>query len=249
MRPSIVFRLRGTKSNRDAIGAAVTVHTESLRQTRSLQAGSGFLSQHSKDIFFGLGDTKSPVRASIRWPSGTVQELPDLPINHTVWVEEGSSQVRTEPFRSGKSRAEHPGSASALAEPLPAIAETWLLAPVAAPDFTLQELKGQPFTLAALRGKPVLLNFWTSMSAECVAQLKAFDESRERWARQGLQLLTINVDDPADAGAAQALTDKHRLSLPILRGSDDVKGIYNILYRYLFDRHRDLGLPTSLLDQ
>jgi tetratricopeptide (TPR) repeat protein len=38
-----------------------------------------------------------------------------------------------------------------------------------------------------------------------------------------------------------------RLSFPILRGSDDVAGIYNILYRYLFDRHRDLGLPTSFL--
>ena len=37
------------------------------------------------------------------------------------------------------------------------------------------------------------------------------------------------------------------LSFPILHGSDDVAGIYNILYRYLFDRHRDLGLPTSFL--
>jgi hypothetical protein len=52
--PSISFRLRGTKSNPDAIGAAVTVET----QTRTLQAGSGFLSQHSKDLFFGLGDAK-----------------------------------------------------------------------------------------------------------------------------------------------------------------------------------------------
>src|SRR5207253_562029 len=47
--PSIAFRLQGTKSNRDAIGAAVTIETGSGRQTRMLQAGSGFLSQHSKD--------------------------------------------------------------------------------------------------------------------------------------------------------------------------------------------------------
>ena len=68
--PSIAFPLRGVKSNRDAIGAAVTVGTESGRQTRMLQAGSGFLSQHSKEVFFGLGEAKGPVRASIRWPSG-----------------------------------------------------------------------------------------------------------------------------------------------------------------------------------
>jgi tetratricopeptide (TPR) repeat protein len=40
---------------------------------------------------------------------------------------------------------------------------------------------------------------------------------------------------------------EHRLAFPILRGSEDVAAIYNILYRYLFDRHRDLELPTSFL--
>ncbi len=77
--PSIAFRLRGTKSNRDAIGASITIETEAGKQTRFLQAGSGFLSQHSKDLFFGLGAAKGTVRASIRWPSGLVQELHDLP--------------------------------------------------------------------------------------------------------------------------------------------------------------------------
>ncbi len=59
--PSIAFRLQGTKSNRDAIGASASIETGAGRQTRMLQAGSGFLSQHSKDIFFGLGDAAGPV--------------------------------------------------------------------------------------------------------------------------------------------------------------------------------------------
>src|SRR6202035_1327921 len=88
--PSITFCLRGTKSNRDAIGAVVTVETETGRQTRTLQAGSGFLSQHSKQVFFGLGNATGPVRASIRWPSGLVQNLRNLSPNHRVWVEEGA---------------------------------------------------------------------------------------------------------------------------------------------------------------
>ena len=46
---------------------------------------------------------------------------------------------------------------------------------------------------------------------------------------------------------SQKLARDSRLSFPILRGSDDLAGIYNILYRYLFDRHRDLSLPTSFL--
>src|SRR5271165_1196296 len=101
---SLSFHLQGTKSNRDAIGAIVTVETDLGHQTqtlqaRSLQAGSGFLSQHSKEVFFGLGAAaKGPVHASIRWPSGLVQELHHLPVNHRVFVEEGSEPFRMEPF-------------------------------------------------------------------------------------------------------------------------------------------------------
>src|SRR5262249_51447417 len=79
---SIAFRLRGTKSNHDAIGAVISLETDSGHQTRSLQAGSGFLSQHSKELLFGLGETRGPVRVSVRWPSGVVQKWENLPINH-----------------------------------------------------------------------------------------------------------------------------------------------------------------------
>jgi tetratricopeptide (TPR) repeat protein len=57
----------------------------------------------------------------------------------------------------------------------------------------------------------------------------------------------LNVDDSTQAENVRALARELHLSFPILYGSDDVAGIYNILYRYLFDRHRDLGLPTSFL--
>src|SRR6202035_5499195 len=162
--PSIAFHLSGTKSNRDAIGAAVTVETEFGRQTRFLQAGSGFLSQHTKEVFFGLGAAKGPVRASIRWPGGLIQELHDLPINHRVWVEEGAEPTRMEAFKTTLPRSPSPSLASQSAtgqlEPLPSVVETWLIAPITAPDFSLPDLNGKTFTLGALLGKPALLNFW-----------------------------------------------------------------------------------------
>src|SRR5437763_10885869 len=88
---SIAFRLRGTKSNRDAIGAAVTIEAGGHRQTKYLQAGSGFLSQHSKELFFGLGDFGGAVSATVLWPSGLVQKIPQLPVNHRIESEEGSA--------------------------------------------------------------------------------------------------------------------------------------------------------------
>ncbi len=246
--PSIIFRLHGTKSSRDAIGAVVTVETESGRQTRTLQAGSGFLSQHSKEVFFGLGEFKGSVRASIRWPSGLVQDFYDLPPNHRIFLEEGSETFRIEPFRTQTSSYNILGAVfSQEPEPLPTSVETWLLAPVAAPDFSLPDLAGQMRTLASLRGKPVLLNFWVTQSAGCRGDLRSFDRVHSRWAAQGLQLFTVNLNDPADDKNLKLLARELRFSFSVLRGSDDVAGIYNILYRHLFDRHRDLCLPTSFL--
>jgi Flp pilus assembly protein TadD/peroxiredoxin len=239
--PSIAFHLRGTQSNRDAIGAVVTVETETRRQTRTLQAGFGFLSQHSKEIFFGLGETKGPVRAWIRWPSGHLQELYQLPVNHRIWVEEGSVPSRTEPFHPA-----HFVSAVEMTpvEQFPPSAETWLLAPVAAPDFALPDLNGQKRSVSQLRGKPALLYFWSIRT--------------EAW-QQGLQALNqlvgqisttvsaINVDDPGELENIRNHARQLSLRFPVIQASADVAAIYNILYRQLFDRHRDLGLPTAFL--
>jgi tetratricopeptide (TPR) repeat protein len=201
--PSIVFRLRGVKSNRDAIGASVTVETGSGRQTKTLQAGSGFLSQHSKEIFFGLGGSKGLVNATIRWPSGLVQELRGLPPNHSVWLNEGATPTRMEPFRAAP--AVSAAAAQQAGESLPATGETWLLAPVPAPTFPP----------SAIRGQPALLHFGAPGSA---------DPLPANWTVPGVQLISVRADE-----------------------TDDLAATYNILYRYLFDRHRDLVLPASFL--
>ena len=204
--PSIAFRLRGVRSNRDAVGASVTVETAAGPQVKFLQAGSGFLSQHSKELFFGLGGASGPVQAAIRWPSGLMQRLPDLPPDHRIWVDEGAAPVRMEPFRvaapapSARQPQEDQG--------LPATAETWLLIPVAAPAFPQ----------SAVHGKAALLH----LRAPGVP-----DTLRAGWQAPAIQLLSLPVDQ-----------------------AEDLAATYNILFRSLFDRHRDLALPASfLIDQ
>jgi len=254
--PSISFRLQGKKSNRDAIGAVITIEADGLRQTRSLQAGSGFLSQHSKDVFFGLGIAKGPVRASIRWQGGLVQELQNLPINHRVWVEEESAPSRLEPFTKATQANTPVPDKPENSEVLPSQVETWLLVPVLAPDFSLPDLSGKVQSLSAIRSKPILLYFWATQVPGCLADLQAFQKNHARWTSDGLHLMTINVDDVAAYSAQNsssvktdlaAFANNHRVTFPILRGSDDMAAVYNILYRQLFDRHRDLTVPTSFL--
>ena len=242
--PSIAFRLEGVKSNRDGIGTAVTIQTESSRQTRMLQAGSGFLSQHTKDVFFGLGNAKGPVQATIRWPSGLVQELRDLPANHRIWVEEGVVPKRFEPFATARMQA---SAAPAQQEETPEILETWLLVPMEAPNFSLADIDGRTHTLFSIRGKPALLHFWAASSADCREDLAVLEQNHGGWLSRGLQLLSINCDELSDPASLAGLIRDQRLSFPVVRSDQDIIGIYNILYRYLFERHRDLSLPTSFL--
>ena len=252
--PSISFRLRGTKSNRDAIGAAVTITASSGKQTRMVQAGSGFLCQHSKELLFGLGDVKGTVNATIRWPSGLVQQLNDLPVNHRVWVEEGSGQLRFEPFQSVAHQQIHGSTICSQPEQLPMQVETWLLAPVPAPAFSLPDQAGKARALSDHKGKPVLLNLWTTKSQDCRDNLAVLEKHYPRWMAQGLQTMCINADHVAVGAGTEHSEDgldtflrQRHFSVPILRSSDDVAAVYNILYRQLFDRHRDVPLPTSFL--
>ena len=243
---SIAFRLRGTNSNRDAIGAAVTVEAGGRRQTKILQAGSGFLSQHTKELFFGLGKAPGPVRASIRWPGGLTQGFEKLPVNHRVEMQEGIDTFLAKPFAiSPPSYATEPEPQKA--EPLPGSAETWLVQPIDAPDFALPNLAGETIRLSSFRGHVVLLHFWTTTAPACLAELRLLEGHLARLSAHDLRLLCLNVDDPRDAGAVGLFARQQGISAPILLATQEVAGVYNILYRFLFDRRRDLALPTSFL--
>jgi hypothetical protein len=74
-RHHVEFRLRGTRSNRDAVGAVVKLYIGKEVQVRQVQAAGGYLSQSSKTLHFGLGERAGIDRAEIRWPSGTQQTI------------------------------------------------------------------------------------------------------------------------------------------------------------------------------
>jgi enediyne biosynthesis protein E4 len=79
----IGFELQGTKSNRDAIGAKITVTAGNRERVRWITGGSSYLSSHDKRVVIGLGapDPSGAIQAEILWPSGMVQHLSDLKVN------------------------------------------------------------------------------------------------------------------------------------------------------------------------
>lgn len=84
----VAFRLRGTKSNWDAIGAVVRISVGGKTITRQVQAAGGYLSQSSKIVHFGLGDHTKVDRVEIRWPSGIRQQIENVPIDKLYEITE-----------------------------------------------------------------------------------------------------------------------------------------------------------------
>jgi len=174
-----------------------------------------------------------------------VQQFRNIPVNHRIGIEEGSEQFHTEPFRVLAGRALRPEPQRVY--PLPTACETWLLDPVAAPDFELPDIKGRKHTLAEFQGHRVLLALWGLKSPSSLKILETFEQQRVKWAGEGLYPILINVDEPPTADKVRAFLKEKEFSFTTLLGSADFIGIYNVLYRYMFARRRDLGLPTSFL--
>ena len=239
---ALALRLRGTKSNRDAVGAVVILSTAEGRQIKMLQAGSGFPSQHTREIFFGIGKAVS-ASAEIRWPSGDVQHVEGLPANHRVEIEEGSGKFQAVPFRPHQPLATIPPPPEA--QPPPATCETWLVDPILAPDFDLPDLAGPRHRLSDLKNKVVALNFWATWSPPSLDTLRALDRSSA--LRRALEVLAVNLDRSEDAAEVRSFARANSLQAPVLLAGDDVSGVYNLIYHFMFDRRRNLGLPTTFL--
>ncbi len=87
------FRLVGTKSNRDAMGARIRVHAGGLSQIREIAGGGSYLSQSALRANFGLGKSAVVDLIEIRWPSGAMQTFRNLPADKFYQITEGSDAV------------------------------------------------------------------------------------------------------------------------------------------------------------
>ncbi|HTS16228.1 MAG TPA: CRTAC1 family protein, partial [Verrucomicrobiae bacterium] len=84
----IEFKLQGTKSNRDGIGARIKVVTKSGAQYNHMTTSCGYASSSAGPVHFGLGKNESAELVEIHWPSGIVQQLRDVAGDRVVVVKE-----------------------------------------------------------------------------------------------------------------------------------------------------------------
>jgi enediyne biosynthesis protein E4 len=86
----ISLQLVGVKSNRAALGAVVTLEQGGDKHEKEVRSGDGYVSQSDLRLHFGLGKFSRVEKIVIRWPSGLVETLSDLPANQYYVIREGS---------------------------------------------------------------------------------------------------------------------------------------------------------------
>ncbi len=242
---TIIFSLRGTKGNRDAIGAVIELETSQGKQRNTVRAGSGFLAQHSKALCFGLGVDSASVRATITWPSGTKTVYEALPPGHRIEIEEGGPGFKSVSFHTTRTPSETrdaviaPGDQSAGSD-------TWLVDPILAPGFTLKDAHGKEYSLNESGGRLTLLVFWKSDCGQSQRQLGAIQEHWKEWPQGELRVLSVCVDEQPRVETANEPASGS-FPFPALQSDKNTRGIYNIFHRYLFERRQDMMLPTSFL--
>ena len=84
----LLVRCVGTRSNRSAIGARVTIDLGDRRLVREVRSGQSYLSQSELRLHFGLGAATTIPRIEVVWPSGTRQELTDVPADQVLEIVE-----------------------------------------------------------------------------------------------------------------------------------------------------------------
>ena len=254
---SLTIRLVGTRSNRDAVGARVSLRTGSRLITRTVRAGSGFLSQHAKPLHFGIRKDARVDEARVTWPSGVGETLTGLQAGRSVVIVEGSGAVTHAPVAQRRPPRDRPteappgqGIAAKPSSEAPTSSDSsgvWLIEPVPAPTWRLEDLNGKQVSLAEHRGRPLMVNVWATWCPPCRAELRDFQDNLGRFQAQGVSIAAISVDEPGSRAAVSDFIRKEGLQLPVFLANDRFVTAYNALRRHLLNRRSDLQVPTTLL--
>ena len=258
----VALRLRGTRCNRDAIGARVEVvagnmppdtrHStlDTRKSIQTLRAGDGFLSQSSKWLHFGLGAATRISAVRVRWPGGETESFSGLRPGQRYILEQGRGAAIewTRPSVEGGLRLE---ASTQESHEKTSSAQVLLPDPVVLPILRYALFDGSPRRIEP-RGGPTLVNFWASWCMPCVAELKGLKASEQRLRGAGLSILALSVDGleedgPTDQADGQRLLE--RVEFPFESGAATAELLdkVDLMVRFLFDRHPTFAVPTSLL--
>ena len=256
-RRPLLLRLIGERSNRDAVGARVTFVTDRSRKTIEVRAGGAFLSQSSRWISWVAPAGERLLDVRVRWPRRDSEVESFGPLEAGArWrltesggaTSEAIGPLRKPPPPPADDFAASPRAATErplVSKPLSA----WLVDPLPAPRIPALSADGRRRpTFDVNSGQPSITLLVSTTCAVCLAELPKIERSlRELRGRERIAIHCLSVD--IDKEAAQNLGRLNELapSLEHLQLDADAVLAWNVTWRAIFNRRRDLSVPTSFL--
>lgn len=244
---SVAFRLEGgNNSNRDAIGARLKLtlsNGSELLQT--LRAGSGFLSQSSKWIHFGIDPGASPSSLHVIWPDGVEESFPGIAAGERYRLTEGGVLRRAAPRA-----AVHLGLARQRTIAPQPPGQMVLPGRIPLPEFRYIPA-GKSESSGLLRGeKPLLITLFSGTCESCTEELHEFAQEEERIKAAGLEVLALSVDKlvvGSDHLAADKLVMASKFPFPTGTITPLSADHLRFLLKSLYDFPASFSVPISLL--
>ncbi len=244
----------GRTTNRDAIGARVTLWPTSspqVKQIRTVHAGDGFLSQSSARIHFGLGPLTEDLCLSIKWPGGDTELFSGMKAGALYTITQGQGKAGEPWLASAAPRTE--AKAGPPSPDPPSMGGFWVANRVPFPELSYTDGKGTARSTTDFLGQPVLINLWATWCAPCLKELGVFGQQGEALRTLGATILALNVDGlSVDGSAASGAKPEEVLAragygLPHGSARQDNLAKIEVLIEFLSSRQGPLSIPSSFL--
>ena len=247
----LAIRLKGTKSNRDAIGARVEIITDKggLPLIKTLQAGSGFLSQSSKWLHFGLEKAQVIKEVKVHWPGSVTESFTSVNPNGFYILTEGNPvpslfipPVNQVPLTETE----------IVQKPVPQHSRIVVLNPPPMPQINYLDSEGKTVALSEHEGKAILINLWTTWCPNCKKEMLQWRNDKKLFDRSNILVLPLCADESTgddSSDHARIKAAAAALDYPFKVGRIETKALetLNVLQKSFIGKQTDLPLPSSLL--
>ena len=251
---SLTLRLEGRSVNRDAIGARVELHLRDGRpsQLRTVRAGSGFLSQSSKWIHFGLATSDQIDRLVVRWPDDSVAEHFEIKTGSRYMLIQGEKPKAIPSRRNVKLNDSLVSSPTQNTSSLQL--RSFSLLPLPPSSYTTFD--GKQASLHSVQAPLTLVVLWSETCPPCLEELADISERASQLRQAGFDVVALTVDaldkTGTDAGRrvrASARAVIRRMRFPFASGlaSAGLVDRLQLVNNVLFDLHERLSVPMSIV--